>query len=87
MTINVRSGGVDHIYNLPAARWIFRGRKYKYIDAKLVSGPIKKATFDLVKGKVTITGKGVGLDALATVLPSMVDVVISAGAGGGNASA
>jgi hypothetical protein len=83
MTVNLRVGGIDHVYNLPASGWSGGVGWYKYRQAGLVNGtrvklpgPITKVSLNLIKGAMTIAAKGSALSAVVVVIPTAVDVRI-----------
>jgi hypothetical protein len=83
MTVDLRIGGVNHVYSLPAQGWIKSGVVYKYRQAVLVNGarvilpgPLTSASFNIVSGSAVIAARGSQLADVLNAVPSSVEVLI-----------
>lgn len=83
-TLRVRSvaGAFDTTYPLPASGWKRIGKEgagkgYRYVDRKLVSGPL--ASLTLKPKLLVVSGRGAGLQQTLTANPDPVSVALTVG--------
>ncbi len=72
--VQVAIDGAVGTYELPNRNWTRTVRKgvvvgYTYRDTALDAGPVKAAKVDLVKGTISVSGKGIELNQSLDVLP------------------
>jgi hypothetical protein len=66
-------------FSMPAARWVERKGKFKYVDADLVEGPVKRALLKNGRVRLTLNGDQIDFDVLGVAPLQEVGGVMTVG--------